>query len=31
MARRVKARRNGSCPKGSRHHKNRKGCYKVRR
>lgn len=31
MARRVKARKNGTCPRGSRHHKGRKGCFKVRR
>jgi hypothetical protein len=31
MARRVKARRNGTCPKGARHHKGRKGCFKVRK
>jgi hypothetical protein len=31
MARRVKARRNGTCPKGSKHRKGRKGCFKVRR
>jgi hypothetical protein len=29
MARRVKARKNGTCPRGSRHHKGRKGCFKV--
>lgn len=28
--RRVKARRNGTCPKGSKHVRHRKGCYKVR-
>lgn len=31
MARRVKARKNGTCPRGSRHHKGRKGCFKVKR
>jgi hypothetical protein len=31
MAHRVKPRRNGTCPKNSKHRKGRKGCYSVKR
>lgn len=29
--RKVKSRRDGTCPKGAKHRKGRKGCFKVRR
>ncbi len=31
MARRVKARKNGTCPKGSKHRKGRSGCFSVKK
>ena len=31
MAGKVSARRDGTCPKGSKHHKGRRGCFRVKK